>query len=258
MVSDVVHVKGEILAETSFRLVPQTKISCDKGPYAQLFDALQTMIQNDRESHPWVINGKLYRMLICWSRDHVYTLKAAKYFMEDVKSGLDYWLETQTKSGMFWDCIYRNTEDPAPTWMGEALGEGWFKYDDGMKYIVRRVPVADHVVRYALRLARSTRPNRPESPQWIRDYVTWGAGPRASQYLVVAAKARAVLQGRFAATVEDVRALALPVLRHRVLPNFAAESEGITSSRIVQQLLDLLEIALIDGLLQGRQAGRDQ
>ncbi len=67
----------------------------------------------------------------------------------------------------------------------------------------------------------------------MHKYVAWGAGPRASQYLVVAAKARAVLQGRFAATVEDVRALALPVLRHRVLPNFPAESEGITSSRIV-------------------------
>ena len=71
--------------------------------------------------------------------------------------------------------------------------------------------------------------------------MNWGAGPRASQYLVVAAKARAVLQGRFAATVEDVRALALPVLRHRVLPNFAAESEGITSSRIVLQLLDMVK-----------------
>jgi MoxR-like ATPase len=70
--------------------------------------------------------------------------------------------------------------------------------------------------------------------------VNWGAGPRASQYLVVAAKARAVLEGRYAATVEDVRALALPVLRHRVLPNFAAESEGISSTRIVQQLLELV------------------
>lgn len=131
----------QILDEIEFRLVAQTEMSCDKGPYAKLFDALQTMIINDRESHPWVINGRLYRMLICWSRDHVYTLKAAKYFMEDVKSGLDYWLETQTPSGMFWDCIYPNDNDPAPTWNGEALGKGFYRYDDGMKYIIRRVPV---------------------------------------------------------------------------------------------------------------------
>ena len=71
------------------------------------------MIQNDRESHPWVINGRLYRACRSAEPDHVYTLKAAKYFMDDVKSGPDYWLDSQTESGMFWDCIYRNTEHPA-------------------------------------------------------------------------------------------------------------------------------------------------
>ncbi|HEY1907184.1 MAG TPA: AAA family ATPase, partial [Myxococcaceae bacterium] len=110
-----------------------------------------------------------------------------------------------------------------------------------LQELVRRVPVPDHVVRYAVELVRQTRPKEPGAPELVRKHVNWGAGPRASQYLVVAAKARAVLQGRFAATVEDVRSLALPVLRHRVLPNFAAESEGITSTRIVQQLLDLVK-----------------
>ncbi len=110
-----------------------------------------------------------------------------------------------------------------------------------LQELVRRVPVPDHVVRYAVELVRQTRPREPGAPELVRKHVNWGAGPRASQYLVVAAKARAVLQGRFAATVEDVRALALPVLRHRVLPNFAAESEGITSSRIVQQLLEMVK-----------------
>jgi MoxR-like ATPase len=110
-----------------------------------------------------------------------------------------------------------------------------------LQELVRRVPVPDHVVRYAVELVRQTRPKEPGAPEVVRKHVNWGAGPRASQYLVVAAKARAVLQGRFAATVEDVRALALPVLRHRVLPNFAAESEGITSVRIVQQLLELVK-----------------
>ena len=110
-----------------------------------------------------------------------------------------------------------------------------------LQELVRRVPVPDHVVRYAVELVRQTRPREPGAPEVVRKHVNWGAGPRASQYLVVAAKARAVLQGRFAATVEDVRALALPVLRHRVLPNFAAESEGITSVRIVQQLLETVK-----------------
>jgi len=110
-----------------------------------------------------------------------------------------------------------------------------------LQELVRRVPVPDHVVRYAVELVRQTRPREPGAPELVRKHVNWGAGPRASQYLVVAAKARAVLQGRFAATVEDVRSLALPVLRHRVLPNFAAESEGITSSRIVQQLLEMVK-----------------
>jgi MoxR-like ATPase len=110
-----------------------------------------------------------------------------------------------------------------------------------LQELVRRVPVPEHVVRYAVELVRQTRPKEPGAPEVVRKHVNWGAGPRASQYLVVAAKARAVLQGRYAATVEDVRALALPVLRHRVLPNFAAESEGISSTRIVQQLLDLVK-----------------
>jgi MoxR-like ATPase len=103
--------------------------------------------------------------------------------------------------------------------------------------LVRRVPVPDHVVKYAVELVRATRPKEPGALEVIRRNVAWGAGPRASQYLVVGAKARAVLQGRFAASVEDVRALARPVLRHRVLPNFTAESEGLTSVKLIEDLL---------------------
>ncbi|MBF5041887.1 MoxR family ATPase [Aggregicoccus sp. 17bor-14] len=106
-----------------------------------------------------------------------------------------------------------------------------------LQELVRRVPVPDHVVRFAVDLVRNTRPKEPGVPEFVQKNVSWGAGPRASQYLVVAAKARAILSGRFVATVEDVRALARPVLRHRVLPNFTAESEGITSVKLVDQLL---------------------
>jgi MoxR-like ATPase len=106
-----------------------------------------------------------------------------------------------------------------------------------LQELVRRVPVPDHVVRYAVELVRNTRPKEPGVPEFVSKNVAWGAGPRASQYLVLAAKARAILSGRFVATVEDVRALARPVLRHRVLPNFTAESEGTTSVKLVDQLV---------------------
>jgi MoxR-like ATPase len=94
------------------------------------------------------------------------------------------------------------------------------------------------VVRYAVELVRNTRPKEPNVPDFVQKNVSWGAGPRASQYLIVAAKARAILNGRFAASVDDVRALAKPVLRHRVIPNFHAESEGITSPKLIDRLVE--------------------
>jgi MoxR-like ATPase len=103
---------------------------------------------------------------------------------------------------------------------------------------VRRIPVGEHVFEYALALSRATRPKEPEAPDFVRDFVSWGAGPRASQFLILGAKARAALYGRTYATTEDVAAVASPVLRHRVLTNFNAEAEGLTSDRIVQKLLE--------------------
>ncbi len=107
-----------------------------------------------------------------------------------------------------------------------------------LQRIVRRVPVAEHVARYALQLARLSRPHKGNPPGFIRDYVNWGAGPRASQYLVLGAKARAVLHGRFHASVDDVRAVAYPVLRHRIMTNFNAEAEGIKPDDIIRRLME--------------------
>jgi MoxR-like ATPase len=111
-----------------------------------------------------------------------------------------------------------------------------------LQRLIRRVPVADHVVRYAVRLARATRggasADRGSEPaEFVRQWVSWGAGPRASQYLVLGAKTRAVLLGRFAPGIEDVQAVAPAVLRHRIVTNFTAEAEGIKPDRIVQDLL---------------------
>jgi MoxR-like ATPase len=96
--------------------------------------------------------------------------------------------------------------------------------------------VAPHVVRYAVRLARATR-DTAEAPEFVRQWVSWGAGPRASQYLVLGAKTRAVLLGRFAPGIEDVKAVAPAVLRHRIVTNFTAEAEGIKPDRIISDLL---------------------
>ncbi len=104
--------------------------------------------------------------------------------------------------------------------------------------IVRKVPVADAVVRYAIKLVRMTRLNQPDTPKFIKDYVSWGAGPRASQYLVLAGKARALLSGRHYVSTEDIRAVAYPTLRHRVLTNFNAEAEGIKADQIIKMLIE--------------------
>ncbi|MCG8583212.1 MAG: MoxR family ATPase, partial [Pirellulales bacterium] len=111
-----------------------------------------------------------------------------------------------------------------------------------LQHIVRRVPVADHITRYAMRLARSTRKNKGDVPDFIQQYVNWGAGPRASQYMVLAAKARAVLRGRQFVNSDDIRAVAPPVLRHRIMTNFNAEAEGIKPDEIIRQLLDAVPL----------------
>jgi MoxR-like ATPase len=105
-----------------------------------------------------------------------------------------------------------------------------------LQQLVRRVPVTDHVVRYAVSLARATR-GRDGSPEFVKQWVSWGAGPRASQFLVLGAKTRAVLRGRFAPGIEDVQAVAASVLRHRIVTNFTAEADGVKPDRIIADLL---------------------
>jgi MoxR-like ATPase len=106
-----------------------------------------------------------------------------------------------------------------------------------LQHVVRTVPASPHVVSYAVSLARGSRPNEPEAPPFIKRYVEWGAGPRASQYLVLGAKARAILTGKPVPTANDVRAVAGPVLGHRIIRNYAAIADGISSDRLVHELL---------------------
>jgi len=106
--------------------------------------------------------------------------------------------------------------------------------------IVRKVPVADNVIEYAVKAVSKTRPGTAEAPQFINDWLRWGAGPRASQYLILAAKAKALMEGRFTPQIDDVNYALLPVLRHRIITNFNAEAEGITTATVVEQLLKVL------------------
>ena len=111
----------------------------------------------------------------------------------------------------------------------------------GFQDLVFRVPISDNVVNYAVKLAASTRPNENTGSEYMKKWVEWGAGPRASQYLVLGAKAKALLNGRPTPSIEDIQSLAPEILRHRILPNFNAEAEGIKVDDIVNQLIQNLE-----------------
>jgi MoxR-like ATPase len=120
-------------------------------------------------------------------------------------------------------------EDITPVLTGEQIIE--------LQRLVRRVPVTDHVIHYTLALVRQTRVSQKNCPRFIKDWLSWGAGPRAVQNLIIGAKARALLYGRSHVQTEDIQSLALPVLRHRILTNFTAASEGVTTDVVVEKLL---------------------
>ena len=107
--------------------------------------------------------------------------------------------------------------------------------------IVRKVPIAEDLVRYAVRLASASRPRQEGSPEFVNKWVSWGAGLRAAQYVVLGAKARALLKGRSHVTLEDIRELVHPTFRHRLLIGYRAEAEGVTVDDVIQRLLDTIE-----------------
>jgi MoxR-like ATPase len=120
--------------------------------------------------------------------------------------------------------------------------------------VVRQVVVADHVFNYAVDLVRATRPREPEAPKFIPELIAWGAGPRASQYLVLGAKARAILYGRLHATTEDVREVAHPVLRHRLVTTFNADADGVTTDMVISKLLQAVSPANQVAAVKARRA----
>ena len=132
----------------------------------------------------------------------------------------------------------QNTPDLDATLTGQQILD--------LQQLVRQVPVADHVFVYARDLARATRPSEPDAKPFVKSYIAWGAGPRAGQYLVIGAKARALLEGRLHATTDDVKAVAHPVLRHRIVTTFQADSENISSDDLVDMLLRDVPVELAE------------
>ena len=131
--------------------------------------------------------------------------------------------------------VVRNTTGPQGAGVSPVLGAEELR---GYQALVRQVPVADTVIRHAVDLVAKTRPGRDGTPAFVNDFLSYGAGPRASQFLVLGAKARALLDGRVTPLAEDVDALAVPVLRHRIVPNFNAEAEGVTAVDVIGRLLE--------------------
>ncbi|MBU1677896.1 MAG: MoxR family ATPase [Bacteroidetes bacterium] len=133
--------------------------------------------------------------------------------------------------------VKNTTSDMAPELSKILSKEQLLKFQK----LVWRIPVADNVIEYAVGIVKNTRPSNSNSNKQINDWVNWGAGPRASQYLIISAKTRAIFNGRFTPNIDDVKASLLPVLRHRIIPNFNAEAEGITSIEIVDSLISAMK-----------------
>jgi MoxR-like ATPase len=129
--------------------------------------------------------------------------------------------------------VMRTTSTGKPEPRKIMDGQAILRYQE----LVRKVPVSQFVVSYAVALTQRSRPRNDDASQYVKNYVEWGAGPRASQYLILGAKARTILQGRYAVSIEDIQALAPSVLRHRIIPNFKAQGEGIASLDIINRLL---------------------
>ncbi len=108
----------------------------------------------------------------------------------------------------------------------------------GFQNLVRKVPVAENVIEYAVTIVNKTRPNGTTAPQYVKNWINWGAGPRASQYLIMAAKTKAVIEGRFTPNIDDVKFAMIPTLRHRIITNFSAEADGINSVEVIKRLLE--------------------
>ncbi len=132
--------------------------------------------------------------------------------------------------------VETTTSEYKPSLQKVVSAEEIIKFQD----LIRKVPVSDNVIRFAVQVANMTRPTNGNSPKFIKDWINWGAGPRASQYMILAAKAKSVTEGRFTPNIDDVKNAMIPVLRHRIITNFNAEADGITSVKVIEKMMSEL------------------
>lgn len=131
------------------------------------------------------------------------------------------------------EVVKNTTNDETPEILSQLSKEEILEY----QHLIRRIPMADNVIEYAVRLVSKTRPNSEFAPEIVKNYLDWGAGPRASQNLILGAKAHAAIKGKYSPDIEDVQAVAYAILRHRIVKNYKAEAEGVTEKKIIQELL---------------------
>jgi MoxR-like ATPase len=211
-----------VLADEINRAPPKTQ--------AALLQAMQEYrVTSGRKDYPLELPFFVLATQNPIEQEGTYPLPEAQLdrFMLNIQVGYPDWGEEREILGL------TGTEtDPeiAPILGGEDILE--------FQRVVRRVPVSKHVSDYTLRLVRATRPGAADAPPFVNDWVSWGAGPRAAQHLILAARARTVLEARWAVTSDDVRAMIVPVLGHRVFTNFSADAEGITSVDVLRRLLE--------------------
>jgi hypothetical protein len=138
---EVTDAQGDVVFDHTFRLTPRSGITETRGPLGRLARRVQAHLEAQGTARSLVVNDRVYTFLSSWVRDHAHKLKAGRYLISDVKSGMEFFLERQHDSGMIWDDVHANPKWPAPSWFGEALGEGFFGYDDDRRYTLRRIPV---------------------------------------------------------------------------------------------------------------------
>lgn len=135
------------------------------------------------------------------------------------------------------EIVQSTTSEYIPKLSKLVTAEEIIEYQD----LVRKVPVAQNVIEFAVKLANRTRPTNDDAPQFIKNWLSWGAGPRASQYLILAAKTRSIMNGRYTPNIDDVKTSMIPVFRHRIITNFSAEADGITSVEVIKKLMKELD-----------------
>ena len=175
-------------------------------------------------------DGREFSDLSGLTREQAYVLCSVAVELPEMFNVLVEYLDEDDEVAVVQQTTSKQTQKIEPIFTGDDVR--------GFHEVVRKVPVAEEMVRYAVQIANATRPGQPNVPDFVNELISWGAGIRAAQNLILGSKARALLEGRAHVTIADIQALAAPVLRHRILLSYRAEAEGITVEKVIDQIVD--------------------